>query len=75
MSPAPKRSDTRGDTCIRVRVRRAYGANGRRGGVLLVIGVQHKDRIESLDLDRAQIYVLVRVAPHHVEEIFRKAAV
>ncbi len=68
---APQRTDAGRDGGIQVGLRRADHAHGRRGAVLLVVGVQQQQLVERADGDIVGLIQLVRLREHHVQQVGR----
>ena len=66
---SPQRRHPGGYRSEEVGLAAAYHAHRGGAAVLLVIGVQHEDRVQRLDQQRVRLELRVRLAEHHVEQV------
>ena len=71
---APQSTDAGADTRVKVRLRAAHHTHGRRGAVLLVVGMHNEERVERLFHNRIRVVRAGLTAEHHVQEVAAVAA-
>ena len=71
---APQSTDAGADARVKVRLRAAHHTHGRRGAVLLVVGMHDEERVERLFHNRIRVVRASLTAEHHVQKVAAVAA-